>query len=25
MTPENLDGIHRIVTFIESRRSTVDV
>lgn len=22
MTPENLDGIHRIVTFIESRQST---
>ena len=24
MTPENLDGIHRIVTFVEARRSTPD-
>ena len=24
MTPENLDGIHRIVTFVEARRSTSD-
>ena len=25
MTPENLDGIHRIVTYIEARRPTADV
>ena len=24
MTPENLDGIHRIVTFVETRSSTND-